>query len=62
MMLNPQTTARRAYDLATWGRCNSVEEIKCKLAQERLWPELIDEAFAMELETLIRDRKERDVA
>jgi hypothetical protein len=47
---------------ATWGRCHSVEEIKRKLAQQHLWPELIDEAFAKKLETLIRDRKERDAA
>jgi hypothetical protein len=61
-MMNPQRTALRAYDLATWGHCSSVEEIKRKLAQERLWPELIDDAFAKELEALIRARKQRDAA
>ena len=61
-MMNPQRTALRAYDLATWGGCGSVEEIKRKLAQERLWPELVDDGFAKELETLIRDRKQRDAA
>jgi hypothetical protein len=61
-MMNPQRTALRAYDLATWGGCGSVEEIKRKLGQERLWPELVDDAFAKELETLIRDRKQRDAA
>ena len=48
--------------MATWGRCGSVDEIKRKLAQERLWPEAIDNAFAKELEALIRDRKQRDAA
>ena len=61
-MMNPQRTALRAYDLATWGRCGSVDEIKRKLAQEHLWPEAIDDALAKELEALIRDRKQRDAA
>jgi hypothetical protein len=59
---HPQRTSLRPYDLATWGRCGSVEQIKRKLAQERLWPELVDNAFAKELEALIRDGKQRDAA
>ena len=54
--MTPQRTVLRAYDLATWGRCSSVEEIKHKLAQEGLWPELIDDTLAKELEALTRLR------